>query len=111
MFMKFRLKVKGKGKIFNVMIFAENTINPFYATTDNGKDWEVDFEVEVEEPFAYDLQVAAPNNTSWDGKLLIITDKNGAEHTVPYLEWSGITGEEKNNISVRRKPIKQIPEL
>ena len=104
---KFYFKLTSKGRLANVFFFPEQERVTILLETDQGrKEWiNQEFELLVKNPFEYGLQVFGVSGTEWSAELkLIIGNEKKA-----FIEWSGITGDTRRNISERITPIKNLP--
>jgi hypothetical protein len=104
---KFYFKLTSKGSLANVFFYPEQENVSIRLETDSDKkEWENNsFELLVEDPFEYTLQVFGVSGTDWDAELKIITESNKND----FIKWSGQTGDTRRNISIRTKPIKNLP--
>jgi hypothetical protein len=104
---KFYFQLKSKGSLANVFFYPEQENVSIRLETDSKrKEWtNKSFELLIEEPFEYVLQVFGVSGTDWEAELKIIsgTDNKG------FLKWTGTTGDSIRNISVRKKPIINLP--
>ncbi|MDO5970022.1 hypothetical protein Q4Q35_09390 [Flavivirga aquimarina] len=103
----FYFELKSKGSLANVFFYPEQeNVSVRLETDSNRKEWKNEsFELLVENPFEYELQVYGVSGTEWEAELKIITKSN----TKSFIKWSGTTGDTRRNISVRRKPIMNLP--
>lgn len=104
---KFYFKLTATGRLANVFFFPEQERSTVILETNSGKkEWVNDeFELLIEDPFEYTLQVFGVSGTSWEAELKIITD----DEVKDFIQWSGTTGDTRRNISERTKPIKNLP--
>lgn len=103
---KFYFKLTSKGRLANVLFFPEQeNTSILLETNSDKKEWENDeFELMVENPFEYKLQVFGVSGTKWEAELKTIKDSEKKD----FLSWSGETGDTRRNISERTKPIKDV---
>ncbi|TRX31199.1 hypothetical protein FNW52_18975 [Flavobacterium sp. ZT3R18] len=103
---KFYFKLEAIGSLENVFFCPEKETTSIILKTDSErKEWlNEQFELMVENPFEYTLTVFGVTGTHWEAELKII---NGDDEKV-FLEWKGITGDTKNNFSIRNKPTKNV---
>jgi hypothetical protein len=104
---KFYFKLTSKGSLANVFFYPEQeTISVILERDSDSKEWKNEsFELLVEDPFDYELQLFGMSGTEWEAELKII---NGTEK-VDFLKWSGTTGDTRRNISIRTKPVINLP--
>lgn len=104
---KFYFKLTAEGRLANVFFFPEQEKSTIFLETDQGrKEWvNEEFELLVEDPFEYGLQVFGVSGTEWNAELKLIIDNEKKE----FIKWSGVTGDTRRNISERTKPIKKLP--
>lgn len=104
---KFYFKLSSKGRLANVFFFPEKEDSTIILETNsNRKEWKnKEFELLVENPFDYTLQVFGVSGTNWEAELKLITDAGEKD----FLHWKGTTGDTRRNISIRTKPTKNIP--
>ena len=104
---KFYFKLTSKGSLANVFFYPEQEDVSIILETDSiRKEWRNEsFELLVEDPFEYILQVFGVSGTDWEAELKIITKSS----KIDFLMWSGQTGDTRRNISIRTKPIKNLP--
>lgn len=100
---KFYFKLTAKGSLANVRFYPEQeNISIIIETDSKRKEWKNEsFELLVEEPFDYNLQVFGVSGTDWEAELKLIKKST----KVDYLKWSGTTGDSRRNISIRTKPV------
>lgn len=104
---KFSFKLESKGRLANVFFYPENKTMSIRLTSEDRKTWENDeFELLVEDPFDYLLEVYAISGTEWKAQLDIIDDDGESKK---FLSWSGVTGDTSRNTSERTKPVKNLP--
>jgi len=103
---KFHFKLTSEGRLANVFFYPEEENSTIILEADSErKEWEnEDFELMVENPFEYVLKVFGVSGTEWKAELKIITQDGEKD----FLKWEGITGDTKRNLSVRKKPVKNI---
>lgn len=104
---KFYFKLTSKGRLANVFFYPEQENSTIILDSNSDrKEWEnEEFELLVEDPFEYTLQVFGISGTDWEAELKLITDSDKKD----FLKWKGTTGDTRRNISVRTKPIKNLP--
>ena len=104
---KFCFKLTSKGKLANVFFYPEQENSTIILDSDSDrKEWEnEEFELLVEDPFEYTLQVFGGSGTDWEADLKLIANSD----KIDFLKWEGTTGDTRRNISVRTKPIKNLP--
>ena len=104
---KFYFKLTSKGSLANVLFFPEKEkVSIILKTDSTRKNWEnKEFELHVEEPFEYLLQAFGVSGTEWKAELKIVVNNV----KVDFIEWEGITGDTRRNISERTEPVKNLP--
>lgn len=102
----FYFKLTSVGKLANVFFYPEQESVSILLKADGAqKEWENEgFELLVENPFEYTLQIFGVSGTEWAAELKIITEMGKQD----FLKWEGTTGDSRRNISIRTKPTKNI---
>jgi len=103
----FYFELKSKGSLANVFLYPEQEeVSVRLETDSKRKEWKSKpFELLIEEPFEYVLQVFGVSGTEWEAELKIVSKPENK----PFLKWSGTTGDTRRNISIRKKPIVNLP--
>lgn len=103
----FYFELTSKGSLANVFFYPEKeNVSVRLETDSDRKEWKNEsFELLVENPFEYELQVYGVSGTEWEAELKIIKKSDAKS----FIKWTGTTGDTRRNISVRTKPIKNLP--
>ncbi len=104
---KFYFELKSEGSLANVFFYPEQEeVSIRLKTESQRKKWKNDsFELLIEEPFDYVLKVYGVSGTKWEAELKIVSSIENKS----FLKWSGTTGDTRRNISIRKKPIINLP--
>lgn len=105
---KFKFKLVSEGRLEKVRFYPENEMMSIHLDkSEDRKTWSNnEIELLIENPFDYTLKVFGVSDTEWTADLkIILSDGN----EVNFLEWKGTTGDTARNLSVREKPVKDLP--
>lgn len=96
----YSFKLKGVGKINNVLLYLENDTYPIHLKTNDFVTWEnEDIDLEVLDMLDCKLVVLARSGTNWSSSL---TNKASGKNVWPE---QGVTGEKYRNTSFRAKAV------